>query len=336
MRELSWATGTLGLVETSVFGQALLVTGTEGLLMERAVAKQIRIAKSQRPEAQVNSVTAADLTSGQLAEITGGSLLSESSIVVINSLQDLPQDMADDIMGLVTAPAPDSCVVLVQEGGVKGRALLNSLKKTGITEVPCAPLRGAKLTGYLLDEVRSHGARMDAHGAETLIQAVGSDLRTLVAAIQQLVADSERSTIDAAMIRTYFAGQADVTGFNVADAVVEGRTNLALERARWALTLGVSPVLLTTAMAASLRDMGKFQGARGSRDDETDLARQLGFPQWKVDRITKNLPAWSPQGLSAAIQAVAAADGQIKGAGVDPGYAIDNMILTVVRCRTRT
>jgi len=42
---------------------------------------------------------------------------------------------------------------------------------------------------------------------------------------------------------------------------------------------------------------------------------------------------WSPAGLAVAVQAVAAADFEVKGGGRDPVYAVERAILTITRAR---
>jgi DNA polymerase-3 subunit delta len=57
------------------------------------------------------------------------------------------------------------------------------------------------------------------------------------------------------------------------------------------------------------------------------------MPPWKVEKTQRQARAWRPDGLSAALQAVAVADGQVKGAGTDPGYAVERALLAVVQAR---
>jgi hypothetical protein len=80
-------------------------------------------------------------------------------------------------------------------------------------------------------------------------------------------------------VRTYFAGRAEVKGFAVADAAIEGKASDALEQLRWAFASGVDPVLVTSAVASGLRGLARYMSApRGLR--EADLAarsaRRLG------------------------------------------------------------
>jgi DNA polymerase-3 subunit delta len=54
---------------------------------------------------------------------------------------------------------------------------------------------------------------------------------------------------------------------------------------------------------------------------------------FQVRKARGQLGGWSPDGVAAAITAVAAADEQIKGAGTDPVYALERVITAIVAAR---
>ena len=120
--------------------------------------------------------------------------------------------------------------------------------------------------------------------------------------------------------------------FAIADAALYGRTAAALEELRWALDNGTAPVLVTSAFATGLRGLARFKSApRGLR--EADLAREAGVPPWKVRVLREQARGWDDSGLAAAIVAVAKADADVKGAGSDPAYSLERMVLTVSGAR---
>ena len=133
-------------------------------------------------------------------------------------------------------------------------------------------------------------------------------------------------------MRRYFGGRAEVTSFAVADEALAGRATRAMEQLRWALSTGVAPVLVTSALASGLRGLGKLQGNRSGMGDN-DLARDIGVPPWKLRTMRQQLRGWDQSGLAAAIRAVALADADIKGAADEPAYALERCVLAVTRAR---
>ncbi|MEN0072653.1 MAG: DNA polymerase III subunit delta, partial [Propionicimonas sp.] len=91
----------------SPFGSTLVVTGPEALLAQREVSDFVAAARRQRPDAAVTRLGAGELTPGSLVEVTGGSLLADASIVVVNDLPELPADVADKLVEIATRPGPD-------------------------------------------------------------------------------------------------------------------------------------------------------------------------------------------------------------------------------------
>ena len=134
-------------------------------------------------------------------------------------------------------------------------------------------------------------------------------------------------------MQRYFGGRAEAKSFAVADAAFGGRKAQALEELRWAMDGGTASVLITSAMAGSARGLARFLGApNGMR--EADLARELGVPPWKVKQVRDQSRAWSPDGISAALRAVAKADADIKGQAHDAAYTLERLVLTVADLRT--
>jgi DNA polymerase-3 subunit delta len=64
-----------------------------------------------------------------------------------------------------------------------------------------------------------------------------------------------------------------------------------------------------------------------------DLAREVGVPPWKLRTLREQARGWDDSGLVRAIQAVAQADADVKGAASDASYALERMVLTVTEAR---
>jgi DNA polymerase-3 subunit delta len=108
-----------------------------------------------------------------------------------------------------------------------------------------------------------------------------------------------------------------------------GRRTDALGALRWALDTGVAPVLITSALAGSLRNLGKYLEFQDSRMRAADLARAVGVPHWKVKDLARQASTWSPGAVARAIGLVAKADAAVKGAESDPAFALEQLVLSV-------
>ncbi|MDO5534241.1 MAG: DNA polymerase III subunit delta [Propionibacteriaceae bacterium] len=318
-----------------LFGRVVLVSGPEALLAERAVERLVRQALAERPAASVTKVEAGDLDAGGLAEVTGGSLFAEESVVVINALSELDQTLFDAVLAFVQSPAEELALILVHPGGNKGKGLLDKLKKAKVTTIDCPTIKAWEVPQFAVAETRLLGGSIDKAVAERLVEALGADARAVAGAVRQLLADADDRVITEASVRRYFAGRADVTSFTVADHVMGGRRDEALGALRWALETGVPPVLVTSALANALRSQGKYTDFASQRMRDGDLARELGVPPFKVKEVVARSRSWTPRGLASALQQVAVADAAVKGQAADAAFALERLVIAVTELRGR-
>lgn len=316
-----------------VLGRVTLVTGKEEFLGERTVTAVREVVRRADPEAEFSETRAAGLTLATFGEMAAPSLFSSVRCVVVRALEDLPEESVDGLLQYAAAPVEDVALVLVHSGGAKGSGVLTKLRKLdGVTEAKSAELKASEYPQFVLAEAKVLGARIDRDAAMTLVQAVGSDLRALSAAVGQLVHDFPGEAVTEATVRKYFGGRAEAKSFAVADAAFSGRRQTAVEELRWALDGGTPHVLITSAFAGGARGLARYLGAP-PRLKEADLARAVGVPPWKLRSIREQSRGWSEGGLARAIRAIAQADADIKGAASDANYTLERLVLTITGLR---
>lgn len=283
---------------------------------------------------EIHDTRAADLRPGDLSSLTAPSLFGGGSVVVVRSIQDTSSPVAAELVRLTAAAPADVVLVLTHNGGAKGKPLLASLVKEGARKINCPTVKrfGERLD-FLRGEFGRAGRSADESGLRSLLDAVGNDLRELSAACSQLAADTT-GVISQPVVARYYRGRAEATGFTVADRAVEGKLADALEQLRWALATGVSPVLISSALAQGVRALGRVGSAPRGKSAEA-LAGELGMPPWKIDRVRQQLRGWTPEGVTRAHHAAVVADAQVKGESASPGYALELAIQTIAACRTR-
>jgi DNA polymerase-3 subunit delta len=319
----------------TAFGKILLISGNAEFLADRTRARAIAAVTAEQPECEIATASAGGLGPGELASLTSPSLFSTSSALVLTELENLPEVAQDELTAYAAAPSPDVAVVLIHAGGQKGKKLLDLLRgQASVTEVKVeAPKYEREFAAWVRTELRDLGAVVDEEAATFLVASVGQDLRALAGAADQLVSTIQKGdavTVD--VVRRYFGGRADVRGFEIADAAIDGRINVALEQARWAEAAKVAPVLITSAFASGLRSLAKLADAPDGLS-EAELARHIGAPPFKIRILRRQLRAWDTGALATALDAVAGADIDVKGGAADPAYAVERMVLQVAAAR---
>jgi DNA polymerase-3 subunit delta len=312
--------------------QVTLVTGPEELLRDRAVAHVIAVARRADPATEVHDVSAVGLEPGRVTGLASPSLFGEATVIVVRDVGEAADAVVEELTAYVAAPAEGVFLVLVHHGGVKGKRLLDATRKGGADRVECKPVKWeSDKVAFVTAEFGRARRKITPDAASALVDALGSDLRELASGCSQLVSDTE-GTVERSVVERYHAGRVEVSGFKVADAAVEGRAEDALRLLRHALATGADPVPVNAAFASGLRNLARVAGVpRTLRPD--DAARELGMAPFQVRKARGQLGGWSPDGVAAAITAVAAADEQIKGAGTDPVYALERVITAIVAAR---
>ncbi|MDQ6649678.1 MAG: DNA polymerase III subunit delta [Actinomycetota bacterium] len=308
-----------------------LVRGDEELLVDRAVSAVVSAARDRDEQTDVRDLAGGTVVLADLLDLLSPSLFGDQRVVVVRAAQDLDRDVAGALSGYAAEPLESVCLVVCHTG-MKNKALAEALQVAGARVVECPRLtRPGDRLDFVRAELRVGGRQASEGAVRALTEAVGSDLRELAGACSQLLADTT-GMVDEQVVATYHRGKAETSGFEIADHAVEGDASGALELLRWALSVGVPPVLVSSALATGVRNIGRVASA--GRGPSAALGRQLGLPPWKVERVQRQSRGWRPEGVTAALHAVAMADGDVKGLAADPAYALERAVLAVVAART--
>lgn len=303
-----------------------LVFGPEEFLAERAVRDVVMAARKADPTIERRDVDgAAEGAAGQLREALSPTLFGDAAVVVVNGIEGLDDAGQKAVRDALVDLPVGIYLVLTHPGGVKGKALLTEIRKSGAKEIECTALRrGGDTVEFISREFVRHGRKATREAVATIYEALGQDLRMLAAAVSQVCADLESEPIDAEHVQVYFDGVADVSTFQIADAVWDRRPTDALRDLRWAMETGdrnrIGPAMVS-GLSAGLRSLARYTGVSHSMS-EGQIAGEIGVPPWKVKAIKRQASRWRPAQLAQATLLLAAADGAVKG-GVREGESLD-------------
>jgi DNA polymerase-3 subunit delta len=309
------------------------VVGEEELLRARAVGAVRAAVLGRHPDGEVHELAAAGMTVGELADVLAPSLFGGHRMVVVTGVQECAAALADALTGYAKEADPDLTLVVVHNGGKRNEALLKAFKAAGAAVDECPKLRAGDLPQFVRHEVRQLGGRITPDAAAALVEAVGTDLRQLSAAASQLVSDFGGS-VDADTVARFHRGQAEVSGFDIAERTLVGDRQGSLELLRWALERGVAHVLIADAIADGVRTAARVVSLNTSNPG--DLARILKLPPWKVKKAQSQSRGWSIDGLQQALGVAAELNADVKGAAASPDYALERAIRRIITIRTET
>lgn len=308
--------------------QLHLVLGDEELLVERAVAAVLREARAKAgsQDVPVDRMRAGDVSTSELAELLSPSLFAEERVVVLESAGEAGKDAVTLIADAAADLPPGTMLVVVHSGGGRAKALADQLKKLGAQVHPCARItKAADRADFVRREFRALKAKVGDDTVTAVLDAIGSDLRELAAACSQLVTDTG-GAVDAAAVRRYHSGKAEVKGFDIADRAVAGDVAGAAEALRWAMMRGEPHVVLADALAEAVHTIARVGPLSG---DAYRLASELGMPPWRVQKAQMQARRWSRTSVAEAMRLVAALNADVKGAAADPEFALESTVRRV-------
>lgn len=305
-----------------------LVLGDEELLVERAITAVLKSARKRAgtEDVPVDRLRAGEVSTSELAELLSPSLFAEERVVVLESAAEAGKD-AVALISEVAADLPSGTeLIVVHSGGGRAKALADKLKGLGAQVHPCAKItKFAERADFVRREFRSLKVKVGDDTVTALLDAVGSDIRDLASVCSQLVADTD-GEVDAAAVRRYHSGKAEVKGFDIADKAVVGDVAGAAEALRWAMLAGEPQVVLADALAEAVHTIARVAPLSG---DPYRLASELGMPPWRVQKAQKQARRWSRASVAEAMRLVAALNADVKGAAADADYALESAVRKV-------
>jgi DNA polymerase-3 subunit delta len=311
-----------------------LVFGDEELLVERAVAAVLRAARTQAgsDDVPVDRLRAGEVSVSELAELLSPSLFADERVVVLEAAAEAGKDAVALIAAAAADLPPGTMLVVAHSGGGRAKALADQLRDLGAQVHPCGRIsKPSERADFVEAEFRALRITVSDETVTALLDAVGSDIRELASACSQLVSDTD-GVVDAAAVRRYHSGKAEVTGFDIADRAVVGDVAGSAEAVRWAMMRGVPHVLVADALAEAVHTIARVRPLSG---DPYRLASELGMPPWRVQKAQKQSRRWSRSSVATAMRLVAALNADVKGVAADADYALEAAVRKVAELAAR-
>jgi DNA polymerase-3 subunit delta len=150
-----------------------LILGPESALAERALTKLQAELKDQKCE--VTTLFAGDTIVGDIADALAPSLFSERRALIIRDLQDLPEDNRAEITRYLEAPDQLTTLIFVHKGGVKGKALIDAIKKVKPQIIACEALKKeAEKSDFVKTLFLDLGRKASPAAVAALVGALGN------------------------------------------------------------------------------------------------------------------------------------------------------------------
>lgn len=301
----------------------VLISGPEKFFAAEAVSGLRSLSRHENPDVEITELDASAYAAGELTTLVSPSLFMEPRLVIVDRVEHSVDAFLEEAIAYLGQTIPDTVLVLRHGGGVRGKKLLDAVRKfDGAVEIACVTPKANELFDFASAEFRVRGRRAEPPAVQALVAAFNSDLAELAAACRQLIEVSE-GEITTRLVDRYYGGRVETTGFKIADAAIAGRVSEALVLARSGFQTGLNPVPIVSALAMKLRTMARVSGLGGS---DAQLAGRVGAAPWQVGQARRELRDWDDRSLGSAIMLTAETDAMVKGGSRDPEFAVERLV----------
>ena len=305
----------------------ILLKGNETVFSTRAYKRIKNLALTQNPNTEIIEIDPKTYNKGQLYIHTTPSLFGEEKLIRIQNLETANEDLYTDLIEYTQNPQSDIYFVLHHETGIRGKKLLDTLKKQKTPTVTCETIKNPKdKIALIQNDLHSEGKKITLQAAKRLVDAFANDLENLVAAVNQLAYDIN-GEITIQDVEKYYSGRLEINAYNIADEVITGNTDKSLILLRHALTNGVAPVQIVAAITTKLRSLIKVKGMKIKRLRPVDI----GMAPWQAEKLTGLANRWSEQSLANAITYCVEADYEVKGGSKSQTYSLEKMVIKITK-----
>lgn len=283
-----------------------------------------------RAEAATDPLSEASFGSdASAAEILGAldtpSLLGGRRLVLVRDAHELGKEQVEALVRYLESPSPSAVLVLVAAGRTKLEAAVKAAGSVIALEAP----KGRRLVGWIRERGRDRKLRVDDRAGWALVDSVGTELRDLDQALQQLsTALGVGATVGAAEVRAAFPRLADERVFAFQDAVGERRLPVAMTALRRLLEQGDEPLMVFGALSSQVRRM--MRARRFADVSAKAVGDAMGLPGWRAERLQRQCRTYREDELMDALAVLAATDVEMKGGDLPPEAALERAVVRIV------
>ena len=252
-------------------------------------------------------------------------LLGGRRLVVVEDAQDLKKEAREEFERYIENPSPSAVLVLIASGRTP---LTKVVEKNGAVVSLDIP-KGRKLVAWLRERARIRRLKLDERAGWALIDSVGTELRDLDHALDQLLTGlGPNAVVGVADVRKAFPRLADERIFAFTDAVGERRLPNAMVALRRLLDQEDAPLMVFGALS---NHMKRLLVARTFADGgPRAVGDALGLPEWRARRLHQQARSYRQEELTEAVQILADTDLEMKGGDLAPEIALERAVIQIV------
>lgn len=247
-------------------------------------------------------------------ELLTVSMFTSRRLVVVSDADDFVTAHRSSLEGYVDKPAGKSVLVLDLKSWRKNTRLAKSLSGVGL-ELDCGELKGAQLTGWLIEEAKTaYDKQLTRDAAALMVELAGTGLTLLDQELQKLtsyVGDRDRINVDD--VRTLVGGWKAETTWTMINAIRDGQPDLALNCLDKLLTAGEPGPKILGGMNFVFKKLAHATEISRTGTPLRVAMKEAGVQQWEIDNAERYLKRIRRPLAERITERLVEADANLKG-----------------------
>lgn len=304
-----------------------LIAGDDDLLLQRELERVLADLREQDPELSVEVHDATETE--HLPELRTASLFGGRTCVVLRGVEGLKGDLKYEVESYLEAPSDEAVLVLVARGVGKVQKIAKLAKQRGERSDVKAPAEWddsgwERLVG---EEFRRLERKADASAISAIRAHAGTVPGAIASKVAQVcAAEPSAPTLTADHVEASVEGHGKVSGFAVADSVVDRDPGAAIVALRGALESGEAPLALLGALTYRFRQLLQI---RGGAD-----AKTAGVPPSQFRRYKAQAASFGPGELAWCHDRLAQLDVDLKGSELPDDLVLELGVIELATSRS--
>ncbi|MBB6285039.1 DNA polymerase III subunit delta [Geobacillus subterraneus] len=327
-----------GNIEKRRFSPLYLLYGSEPFLLTETYERLVKAALGEEEREWNSAVYDCEETPVQAAleEAETVPFFGERRVILIKHpyffTGEKEKEVGHDLAKLeayIKAPAPFSIVVFFAPyDKLDERKKITKLAKEHCEVAVAAPLAEGELRAWVRQRIEGQGARVDDEAIDVLLRRAGTQLAALANEIDKLALFAgPGGTVEAAAVEQLVARTPEENVFVLVEQVAKRDIPAALQTFYDLLENNEEPIKILALLAGHFRLLAQVKWLAQAGYGQPQIASALKVHPFRVKLALGQAARFSEQELAEAIDALAAADYEVKSGAMDRRLAVELLLM---------
>lgn len=315
----------------------IFLCGQEPYLIQQA-ARSIRQAVLLAEDDVFNDTQfhGKDVTAGEILEVAMTfPVFADKRLVTIKDAHQLPASELEKILPYLQNPAPETCLLFIAGKIDSRRKFFQQLKKND-SLIEFKPLTDREFPQYIRNILNQRNIKISADALDLFCSMVGGNLHEIHAELDKLLTYiGTANLIDIMDVQAVVSRGRAENIFELGNAVGRGDIEKALTLVMRLSAAGEAPLKILSLLVLHFRRLWKVRELQVQKRPANEIAKVAGVPPFVVNGLIQQGKKFSRKDFIRAHELFLEADLAMKSSGANAGALLENLILNLVKRKSK-